>query len=150
MDQNQNKKQPIHAISDDVLSAVAGGYNGDTVASGSFSSQTGTGLNLLVYWRATADSLGQKTLYVTVSSSSYSLYAGALPNSVELTVNGLFCTATPNAVQYSGNTLATHTLASFSIPNASSPASISAAWHFNGSYSGVALGTIRANGTANF
>ena len=142
--------EKLHAQSDDSLKDVAGGYAGDVIASGSFSSQTGTSLNLLVTWNAQGDAFGQKTLYVTVCTTSYSLYTGALANAVELTVNGMLYTATPNAVNYSGNTMATNVLASFCIPNAASPASINAVWHFNGTYSGVAMNAISASGWASF
>ena len=74
-------KNGMEALSDDRLSSVAGGYGGQVISSGSFSSQTGTSLNLLVSWSAEADAMGQKALYVTVSSLSSNLQAAALPNS---------------------------------------------------------------------
>ena len=147
---NQRNLGNIVPLSDEGLEKVAGGYNGEVISTGSFSSQTGTSLNMLVSWTAAADAFGQKTLYVTVSSTSYSLYSAANANSLELNVNGMTYTATPNAVNYDGGVLATHTLAGFTIPNAIGPASISAAWHFNGVISGVPVGTIWASGVANF
>ena len=149
MDKKQNFIKPV-ALSDDGLEKVAGGYNGEVISSGSFASQTGTSLNLLVNWNAVADGFGQKTLYVTVSATSYSLYSAANANSLELTVNGMSYVATPNAISYGGNTQVTNTLASFQIPNAVSPAMISASWRFNGVISGVPLNTIYASGTAIF
>ncbi len=149
MEQN-NKRPGVEALSDDNLDKVAGGYNGEVLASGSFASQTGTSLNLLVSWNAAADAFGQKTLNVTVSATSYSLYSGALANSVELRVNGMVYTATPNTINSTGNSLTANFLAFFSIPNATGPASITASWRFNGTYSGVALNTITASGVANF
>ena len=137
-------------LSDSELGKVAGGVGCTVVASGSFTSNTGTQLNLLVNWLVQSDSYGQKTLYVTVSSTSASLQAAALPNTIELTVNGMTYLGTPNAVNYSGSAMATHTLASFAIPNAAGPASLSVAWHFNGVISGVPVGTIWASGVANF
>ena len=88
MDKKQNFIKPV-ALSDDGLEKVAGGYNGEVISSGSFASQTGTSLNLLVNWNAVADGFGQKTLYVTVSATSYSLYSAANPNTLELNVNGM-------------------------------------------------------------
>ena len=140
----------MEALSDDMLSNVAGGYSGEVIASGSFASQTGTSLNLFVSWTAQADYIGQKTLYVTVYTTSYSLFTGALTNAVELTVNGMSYYATPNAINYSGNTMATNVLSSFAIQNAASPASITAVWHFNGTYSGVPINAISASGIAIF
>ena len=150
MNTNENKNLRAESLSDENLAGVAGGYSGETVASGSFASQTGTGLNLLVSWSAVSDAFGGKTLNVTVSATSYSLYSGALANSVELRVNGMVYTATPNAINYSGSALASNVLAGFSIPNAAGPASITASWRFNGNYSGVALNTITASGVASF
>ena len=143
-------KKAMQALDDSELETVAGGYGTGTVSSGSFSSQTGTSLNILVSWSVAMDGLGMKTLYVTVSSMSYALYSGALSNGVELTVNGMMYTATPNAVNYSGNSLATNVLASFAILNAVGPAQINAVWHFNGTYSGIAINAITAYGIANF
>ncbi|MBQ9661802.1 MAG: hypothetical protein IJV40_01475 [Oscillospiraceae bacterium] len=143
-------KNSVQALNDQALEHVAGGYGGEVVSSGSFASQTGTSLNLLVSWNVTSDGIGQKTLNVTVATTSYSLYTGALVNAVELTVNGMMYLATPNAVNYGGNSLATNVLAGFSIPNVTGPASITAVWHFNGTYSGVAMNTITASGVAAF
>ncbi|MCR5136607.1 MAG: hypothetical protein K6C12_05860 [Oscillospiraceae bacterium] len=143
-------KRNIEALSDDSLESVAGGYGGMITASGSFASQTGTSLNLFVSWSAETNAMGQKTLYVTVSTTSYSLYTGSSPNAVELTVNGMTYSATPNAVNYGGSSIATNVLASFSVPNAMGPAYLTAVWHFNGTYSGVPISTITASGIASF
>ena len=115
---------------------VAGGYGEASIASGSFASSTGTALNLVVYW-SVQDNGGQKVLKVTVSSSSYSLYCTGSACGVELVVNGMsYASGTP-AIEYGGNSPVTNQLASFSIPNLSGPVSITAIWHFNGTYSGV-------------
>ena len=139
------------ALSDNELDQVAGGAgNGGVIASGSFTSCTGTQLNILVNWTVRSGGNGKRTLYVDVCSTSYSLYSAANANSLELNVNGMTYTATPNAVNYNGSAMATHTLASFAIPNATGPASLSVAWHFNGVISGVPLNPIYASGVANF
>ena len=134
-------------LSDDDLESVAGGFSGGEVsASGSFASSTGTALNLIVFW-SVSNNGGQKTLNVTVSSSSYSLYCTGSYGGVELTVNGMSYVSSTPAINYSGNSAVTNTLASFSIPNLSGPVSLNAVWHFNGTYSGVSIGDIRASGT---
>ena len=136
-------------LHDDELTGVSGGVGGGGVsASGSFASNTGTQLNLVVYWSVQIDGMGQKTLNVTVSSSSYSLYCTGSYGGVELTVNGMSYVSSTPAINYSGNTVVTNTLASFSIPNLSGPVNMTAVWHFNGTYSNVAIGDIRASGTA--
>ena len=72
---------------------------------------------------------------------------GRIPG-VELTVNGAVCHGKSAAVNYSGRSQIASPLASFSIPNLSGTVQLSVVWHFNGSYSGVALGDIRVSGTA--
>ena len=134
-------------LSDSELGKVAGGVGGTVVASGSFTSNTGTQLNLLVNWLVQSDGYGQKTLYVDVNATSYSLYSNG--GGVELTVNGMVYTANASSVNYGGSSLVTNRLASFTVPGVSGAVSLSAVWHFNGSYSGVALGDIRASGVAN-
>ena len=137
----------LSMLNDDDLMKVAGGYGEASIASGSFASSTGTALNLVVYW-SVQDNGGQKVLKVTVSSSSYSLYCTGSACGVELVVNGMsYASGTP-AIEYGGNSPVTNQLASFSIPNLSVPVSITAIWHFNGTYSGVSIGDIRASGTA--
>jgi hypothetical protein len=136
-------------LSESELNQVAGGAGvGGVVASGSFSSNTGTQLNLMVTWSVLADAYGQKTLYVDVCSTSYSLYCTGSACGVELVVNGMSYVSSTPAIEYGGNSPVTNQLASFSIPNVSGPVSITAIWHFNGSYSGVSIGDIRASGTA--
>ena len=87
---------------------------------------------------------------MTASATSYSLYTGALPNALELTVNGMTYVATPNAINYGGTTVTSHVLGQVAIANAYGPANITASWRFNGVYSGVALNTITASGVAVF
>lgn len=145
---SENLNQVAQTLPDNNLEKVAGGYGGQTVAVGSFASQTGTQLNLLVNWSISMDGAGQRTLNVTVSATSYSLYAAGIAGGLELIVNGMCYTTTPNAVNYSGRSMAAHTLGSFTIPNIYGAASITANWVFNGSYSGTWLGTISASGIA--
>lgn len=150
MKENEKAMHGVEAMHDEKLESVAGGYYGQVISSGSFSSQTGTKLNLLVNWSATVDGNGQKSLTVTVSATSYSLYAAGLPNGLELSVNGMTYTATPYAINYGGNSFVANTLGSFTVPNVFGPATITASWRFNGSYSGAWLGTITASGVASF
>ena len=133
-------------LSDDSLSNVAGGAGGGgVISSGSFASNTGTQLNILVNWSVQGDAYGQKTLYVDVSASSYSLYVTG--GGVELNVNGMVYAATSPSIQYGGNSMVVNRLASFTVPNVSGALNVSAVWHFNGTYSGVSIGDIRAGGT---
>ena len=131
------------------LDGVSGGAAGGSVLnSGAFQSNTGTGLNIRVDWSAVRGVMGEKTLEVQVSTLSYSLYSIEMPSGVELTVNGAVYIGRSAAVNYSGRSQITSPLASFSIPNLSGTVQLSTVWHFNGSYSGVALSDIRASGTS--
>ena len=135
-------------LSENELDQVSGGAGANgVIASGSFASNTGTQLNLLVCWSVRGDMYGQKTLYVDVCATSYSLYSNG--GGVELSVNGMVYWGTAASVNYGGTSMVTNRLASFSVPNVSGSLSLSAVWHFNGSYSGVPLGDIRASGMAN-
>ena len=142
------ERKDAERLLDEELESVSGGANGaGTLASGSFTSNTGTQLNLLVSWSVRSDSFGQKTLDVDVYASSYSLYLNPSSSGVELSVNGIsYASGTP-AVSYSGRTAVTNKLASFSIPHVSGAVTLSAVWHFNGVYSNTTLGDIRATGT---
>ena len=68
---------------------------------------------------------------------------------VELTVNGMIYGASANPISYGGSTPVTNCLATFAIPVTSGAVSMSAVWHYNGTYSGVPIGDIRASGVAN-
>ena len=132
-------------LSDDDLNQIAGGAGGGgTIASGSFASSTGTQLNILVNWSVRGDGFGQKTLYVDISATSYSLYCTG--GGVELSVNGMVYVSTSPAINYGGNTPVVNRIASFTVPNVSGTMNLSAVWHFNGTYSGVSIGDIRASG----
>ena len=144
------ENKSIEILSEENLKKIAGGAGSSSVASGSFTSQTGTSLNMMVSWSVVQEGLGQKTLYVTVSALSYALHSGALYNTLQLTVNGMSYLATPAAVNYDGTTLASNVLASFKIPNATGPASITANWYFNGVIGGVPVNTVTASGVAAF
>ena len=134
-------------LSDSELSVVAGGVGGggSVIAAGSFASNSGTQLNILVSWSIQSDIPGVNNLAVDVSASSYSLMSGA--SGVELTVNGMTYAATSSPVSYSGNSMAVNHLASFYVPNVSGFLNIRAVWHFNGTYSGVPVGDLYAEGS---
>lgn len=143
-------KKGLSALDDDALESVAGGFGeGGVIASGSFMSSTGTSLNIIVNWYSGNNLYGNRELMVVVSASSGNLVANSLANGVELSVNGMMYAASNNAINYMGNSMTTNTLATFTIPNVYGSVSIAAAWHFNGTYGGVPIGTIFASGTAN-
>ena len=140
------ENKTIHAVDDQTMETVAGGFGeGGVIASGSFASNSGTSLNLLVNWSVD----GQRTLNVSVAATSYSLVSQALVNGVQLTINGILYSSSSNAIDYHGNGMATHPLASFSIPNFYGLATATAVFHFNGVISGQPVSDIMATGTIN-
>ena len=137
------------ALDDEELASVAGGV-GDVMltGSGSFMSNTGTSLNIVVNWYAGVDNFGNRGLMVVVGATSGNLMASAIANSVELNVNGMMYAASNNAINYMGGAMTTNTLATFTIPNVYGTVSITAVWHFNGTYGGVPIGSVYASGYA--
>lgn len=133
----------------DELERVSGGAgSGEVLNSGFFLSNTGTGLNIRADWSVVRDLMGMKVLEVRVSACSYSLSSIALENAVELSVNGAVYVSNSAAVDYRGRDMTSNLLASFSIPNLVGSVTLAAVWRFRGTYSGVALNEIRAEGTA--
>lgn len=144
-----SEKKNMKALDDDALDTVAGGAEGVTLTgSGSFMSNTGTSLNIIVNWYAGIDIYGNHGLLINVSATSGNLVAGSLLNGVEVSVNGMTYAASNNAINYMGGSMTTNPLASFTIPNIYGNVSITAVWHFNGTYGGVPIGSIYASGMA--
>ena len=121
--------------------------NPNQLASGSFRSDTGTGLNLRADWRVYTDDAGAHKMRVDLSVSSYRLVVGPLWNSLVLTVDGRSYYADSPAVNYEGETVTSTPLYSFVIDApAGNSFNFSAAWNFHGSYSGTDLNSIVASG----
>ena len=138
-----------HLSLDEMDSVTGGAGAGLAVATGSFSSNSGTKLNILVNWSAYDIGGGQRKLEISVAATSYSLTSSALYNGVLLTVNGAQYVASSAAINYQGSTLTTTPLASFTVQVPAGSVSLAATWNFKGSYSGMPLENITATGTAN-
>lgn len=122
-------------------------YQRPAVRSGSFQSDTGTGLNLLVEWKAYGLS-GNYEVAVDVSALSYGFYTDALYNSIVITVGEQSVALSSPAVRYDGEELVTTPLVSHSLDADPGIVPISVVWNYKGSYSGVELESITASGTA--
>ena len=115
--------------------------------SGSFRSETGTNLNLVVSWRTYSSGGGTK-LDVEIGAESYSLFTSALPGSVTLTVNGSAYTLSSPDIAYDGQALTVTPLCSKTVDvTGTSDADISVSWSFRGSYGGVELEELNASST---
>lgn len=127
----------------DALSAVAGGA-GVAETSGTFKSDSGTKLDIIVNW-SVSENAGSKLLHVDVSTTSYSLNYTSMSNAVELEINGEKYAADSNTISYnSKTTMATLPLASFDRPVYGSSAYLVVTWNFNGEYSGQQINKIVA------
>ncbi|MBQ9611173.1 MAG: hypothetical protein IJV14_01115 [Lachnospiraceae bacterium] len=137
----------MEELSMEEIDKVAGGMNGGVgTTSGYFMSATGTSLNLIVNWSVQEGAWGQRVLNVAVSTYSYAIGLDAMPGGVELKVNSMLYVANANAIDYRGEERAANLLAVFSVPITPGPQVIFATWHFNGTYSGTALGDVTASG----
>lgn len=117
-------------------------------ASGSFSSDTGTGLNIQVDWNAYNAEDGSVRLSVDISASHYSFFTSSLYNALEVTIGGDTYYANSAEVSYDGDELQLTKMASFDIPVDAGSANIDVVWHYRGTYSGVELDEITASGSA--
>ncbi len=143
------KEKGLEALSDDTLKDIAGGFGeGGAISQGVFSSNTGTGLDITVYWVVAINAAGVKELGVSVGANSCTLYCSPIANSVTLNVGGIPYVANNKAINYSGS-MAYNELARFLVPNFSGSAQVSASWCFNGSYASQYIGTITAFGFVN-
>ena len=116
-------------------------------ASGSFSSNTGTGLNLRVDWQTYRDAGGSRKLKADVYIVSYSIFTSAQYKSITLKVGGNAWGADCAGISYDGKDQIATKAASFTVDAPASGTQISVEWYYGGSYSGKDLHTITATGT---
>lgn len=130
-------------------------YVGDlglTVANGTFSSQSGVGLELVAGYTVTAINAEEVSVTLNVGVSSYALYIGDSPNSLLIQVGGQYITMSSPAVSYDGPALATHTFGSQTVTvrapaGSTTNISVDVNWQFNGTYSGQAIPSLECGGT---
>ena len=118
-------------------------------ASGSFKSDTGTGLNIVADWTLTPNSDGTYTLGLTLSAESWSLYTVDSWHAAKLELGGSSWEFDTKALSYDGPGLGTNELGSMTATVSSSalPATATLTWNFQGSYGGTELPKIVATGT---
>ena len=120
-----------------------------SATSGSFESDTGTGLNIVVDWTLTPKSDGSATLSMKVSTESYSLYNNAAWHALSVQIGGQTWEFDTEAIEYAGPGLDTNELstAQIELSGTSLPATATVTWHFQGSYGGTELENVVATGT---
>jgi len=128
-----------------VTSRTVSGY-------GSFASNTGTPLNLVVDWSADAVSDSEIKVTFEMYLNCYTINATPKPGGASITVNGQTYTASTPALQSSSATptsvkLCTKTVTMSLAQGESLELPVTASWAFGGKYSDVDLTTIDAAGT---
>ncbi len=117
-------------------------------SSGSFRSDTGTGLNLVVDWEARDAGGGDVSITFNVYAESYSLYSSECWNGVTVTLAGKDHSFTTSAISCDANRLTKSPLGSVTVVTAAdSSIPVSARWSFGGTYGGTELPTLTASGT---
>lgn len=131
--------------------AVGTTPSGTLLGSGSFSSATGTSLNIRADWEARVSNADEISILVTVSLNSYEIYVG--PKTVNIGLNGQNVTLESEAIAYESRTSQlTKELAkqSFTVqlPEGSSrDLDLQCEWHWDGTYGGVTMPVIECGGT---
>lgn len=117
---------------------------GSILASNSFSSNTGVGLNLNVSWQATDLGGGRARINVSGSVSSYDLDVMALP--VTISFAGYSTTVTGSSISV-GSGMSTNPLFSTSFDvDAGAAGDMTVSWNFGGTYSDTDLPQVVATG----
>lgn len=124
--------------------------SGQLLGSGSFHSETGTGLNLICDWKAVSVEGNKAEITLTVSAESYSLHLSDMGNNVFISVGGQPAEmAQPQMAHDGGYTVTTFGTRTFTLPlnEGTNNFSVAVEWHFNGSYSGTPLDVIECGTT---
>lgn len=116
---------------------------GTLTAQGSFSSDTGTSLNMAVNWSAVDNGDGTTTISLSGTVTSYSL--SVMANSVSISFAGYSASTTAQSISVESSTYTISNLFSTSLTVPSGTAGdMTVTWNYNGTYSDVTLDTITA------
>ena len=140
------------APSDDSGSSRSGIPVGTNIGSGSFRSDTGTGLNIRADWAAVISGQATVDITVTVYAECYSLYTTATPGALNIALDGQYVSLASPAIERDGTAGAgsveinsrTFTVSLVSGEHREIPLDVT--WLYRGSYSGVSLDTIECGG----
>ena len=124
---------------------------GQSLGSGGFRSATGAGLELVCDWSAVSAADNKAEVTLTVSIESSTIYLNEWQDCIGLRVGDQTGTMTQPALSYEGGKT-THSVGTktFTVSLAGgSSLPVAVEWHYNGTYSGVALDVIECGGTIN-
>lgn len=114
--------------------------------SGSFYSNTGTGVNLQVDWKTYRASDGRDMVRFTVSLNTYSLYVGERKNGLTIRMGDEKITLDTAAISLPSGTKTTVTLGQCEMELKDESVNVEVSWAFRGSYSNVHMELITAAG----
>ena len=125
---------------------------GEVIGSGSFTSDTGTPLNLRADWTATVLDSERVEVTVNVYLVSYQIEVRELYNAVNVSVGDQYASENSPAIKWENNTrletLLASTVHTLSLPSGSSASfPLAAQYQFGGTYSKVELPVIECGGT---
>ena len=125
---------------------------GEVIGSGSFTSDTGTPLNLRADWTATVLDSERVEVTVNVYLVSYQIEVRELYNAVNVSVGDQYASADSPAIKWENNTrletLLASTVHTLSLPAGSSDSfPVAVQYQFGGTYSKVELPVIECGGT---
>ena len=125
---------------------------GEVIGSGSFTSDTGTPLNLRADWTATVLDSERVEVTVNVYLISYQIEVRELYNAVNVSVGDQYASENSPAIKWENNTrletLLASTVHTLSLPSGSSDSfPVAVQYQFGGTYSKVELPVIECGGT---
>lgn len=121
---------------------------GMEISRGSFSSSTGTPMNMTVSWVAYDDGNGNAVISLTGTVTSYSLQLTNIYDGVTLEMDGYSTTCNTQSIYLEdgvGQTTSPLFYTKLTVPLGTC-ADMTATWRYGGSYSGVDLPTVTATG----
>jgi hypothetical protein len=116
------------------------------VGQGTFSSDTGTAMNMNVSWVAYDTGDGSAIVAITGTVTSYSLQVTTIYNGATIDFAGYTATCNTNPVQIEENNYTVSPLfyTTITVPKGTS-GTMDVSWRFSGSYGGTALDTVTAS-----
>ena len=125
---------------------------GDPLGSGSFKSNTRTGLDVRADW--SAETFGSETakIKVTIYVDSWSLILSAAEKTVNISLSGQYVSLDAPSVVHRENTALSTEIgtATFAVPLAEGESitqNLQVEWHYNGNYGGMSIPSIECGGT---
>ena len=119
---------------------------GEAGNSGHFTSDTGTGLELLVDWTTYTDENGTDMVRFDISIESYSIYVGSRINGIVITMDGRTKKLDSGEITYASGPKKIFLLGSCTMDMLSATAHAEVSWDFFGSYKDTPMDQITASG----